>query len=352
MNSWLWFRPLGLALTAIVWLLMISVNYSQDSMPPRNVRIVRVNAGQEDDKLRASWSPPSDGNVQLYFFRWRQKPSDESDWGGWSSYSTITSTSMTFGNPSSIEDDERVDYQVEVATYFGNLSDPATATLRRVSKNPPPRTSDRKGASRSSNSRRSSIQIAAIPRYTCVSLSSAESGIVIASPHGLTNGIQCQQIDASGIGIQDIIDGGLMDAVDVWGNVQRTQICFVDQDGSFVFLDATTAPRTKSVLQGFVEDGYNCVWIDGPGSVILVPDGTGDILEGPGLSTPLEACSVTTTHMLRFRRQPVDGDVLGLIPIGESIDVIERMGNWFNITYRNLHGWISAEFVTTMGSCS
>ncbi len=102
MNSCLLFRPFGLALTASIWLLIVNVNYAQDSMPPRNLRIVRVNAGQEDDSLRASWSPPADGNVQLYFFRWRQKPSDESDWGGWSSYSTITSTSMTFGNPSSI----------------------------------------------------------------------------------------------------------------------------------------------------------------------------------------------------------------------------------------------------------
>lgn len=168
-----------------------------------------------------------------------------------------------------------------------------TATLRRVSKNPPPRSSGGKGASRSS-SRRSSNQITATPRYTCVSLSSVESGIVISSPHGLTNGIQCQRIDSSGIGIQDIIGGGFMDAVDVWGNVQRTQICFAHPGGSFVLLDATTAPRTKSVPQGFAEDGLNCVWIDGPGSVILVPDGTGDILEDPDVSTQLEACRVTT----------------------------------------------------------
>ena len=132
MTRWICSRPYVLAFTAIIALIVIGVDYAQGASPPRNVRISRENAGGEDDRLRASWSPPSDGNVQLYFFRWRQKPSDESDWGGWSSHSTITSTSMTFGNPSSIEDDERVDYQVEVATYFGNLSDPVTATLRRV----------------------------------------------------------------------------------------------------------------------------------------------------------------------------------------------------------------------------
>ena len=138
------------ALIATLLCLMLSTPFITDTVrpslaqgasPPRNVRITR-----EGDTLRAIWSPPSDGNVNFYYFRWRQKPSDDTVWGAWSAYANTTSTSVTFGNPSAIPDDETADFQVEVETSFGGISSPVTATLWRVSKNPPARSSGGKGS--------------------------------------------------------------------------------------------------------------------------------------------------------------------------------------------------------------
>ena len=106
---------------------------------------------------------------------------------------------------------------------------------------------------------------------TCPALSQA-TGIAVSATYGLTSGIQCQQLNGAGIGIQSIIDAGFIDAVDIWGYVdQGVEVCF-PQAGRILFLDARTMPRAITPLESTVVNGMTCAPISSPGSLILMPN--------------------------------------------------------------------------------
>ena len=95
----------------------------------------------------------------------------------------------------------------------------------------------------------------------------------VSASYGLCNGVQFQRVDRSGIGIGWLLDGGFVDAVDVWGWVQPTvEVCF-PQAGKTLFLDASTSPRTVSPLDSFVYGNYTCARIGKAGTIALMaPD--------------------------------------------------------------------------------
>ena len=110
------------------------------------------------------------------------------------------------------------------------------------------------------------------PAVTCLDLQ-AVSDIRIRATNGLGSGVQCQRLDGGGVGIQSIIDAGFIDAVDVWGYVEQgVEVCF-PQAGRIIFLDALTIPRAMSPLESYRVDGLTCVWIESPGSLVLMPAG-------------------------------------------------------------------------------
>ena len=105
---------------------------------------------------------------------------------------------------------------------------------------------------------------------TCLNLQTASS-LRIRATNGLGSGVQCQRLDGGGIGIQSIIDAGFIAAVDVWGYVEQgVEVCF-PQAGRIIFLDARTIPRAMSPLESYRVNGMTCVWIESPGSLILMP---------------------------------------------------------------------------------
>ena len=107
---------------------------------------------------------------------------------------------------------------------------------------------------------------------TCLDLQ-ATSDIRIRATNGLGSGVQCQRLDGGGVGIQSIIDAGFIDAVDVWGYVEQgVEVCF-PQAGRIIFLDALTIPRAMSPLESYRVDDMTCVWIESPGSLVLMPAG-------------------------------------------------------------------------------
>ncbi len=108
------------------------------------------------------------------------------------------------------------------------------------------------------------------PAMTCLDLQAASS-IRISATNGLGSGVQCQRLDGGGIGIQSIIDAGFIDAVDVWGYVEQgVEVCF-PQAGRIIFLDALTIPRAMSPLESYRVNSITCVWIESPGSLVLLP---------------------------------------------------------------------------------
>ena len=57
----------------------------------------------------------------------------------------------------------------------------------------------------------------------------------------------------------------------VWGYVEQgVEVCF-PQAGRIIFLDARTIPRAMSPLESYRVNGMTCVWIESPGSLILMP---------------------------------------------------------------------------------
>ena len=61
-------------------------------------------------------------------------------------------------------------------------------------------------------------------------------------------------------------------------------------------------------------------------------------------------CTVTTTDFLNFRDAP-SGNKIGLVPQGATLDAIDRDGDWFNVYFNGVAGWVSAGYVTTAGNC-
>lgn len=198
------------------------------------------------------------------------------------------------------------------------------------------------------------IEVIEAPQSTCKNRLNGNATVVSS---GIENGsVQCQSLDAAGVGQQSVIDMGFIDAVDVYGYVELgATVCFY-QSGSLVFLDAATSPRVISMLPVHIEDGMTCGYINRPGTVVLVEQ-QGDALQQAQSTgdadpvVPLDNCRVTTNYILNFRDAP-DGELKdALIPYDMTLVAINRTEGWFNVIYGDDNGWISADLVQTIGSC-
>ncbi len=99
-----------------------------------------------------------------------------------------------------------------------------------------------------------------------------ETGMTFEAAYGLDSGVHFRQLDGAGIGIQSIIDAGPLAALDVYGYVEQgVEVCF-PQIGRVVFLDARTMPRAITALDATVKNGMTCVYLNSPGSLVLLPN--------------------------------------------------------------------------------
>ena len=95
------------------------------------------------------------------------------------------------------------------------------------------------------------------------------AGFRVWAQYGLHSGIQFQRHGAAAVGIQSLIDGGVLDVVDVWGYAdQDWEVCF-PQDGALVFLDAALSPRVPESVAAYRDEGYTCIAKDRAGMVVL-----------------------------------------------------------------------------------
>ena len=105
---------------------------------------------------------------------------------------------------------------------------------------------------------------------TCIGLREA-TGIAVNATFGLASGVQCQQLDGGGIGIQALADNYIA-AVDIWGYVdQGVEVCFPQATGRIFFLDARMIPRSVVPMQSYVADNMLCASTETPGSIVLLP---------------------------------------------------------------------------------
>ena len=92
----------------------------------------------------------------------------------------------------------------------------------------------------------------------------------VYATYGLGIGVHCQRLNGGSIGIQSIIDAGLIDAADIWGCAeQHIEVCF-PQSVRLLFLEARTIPRAILSLAAYIVNGMICGGIDSPGSIVLM----------------------------------------------------------------------------------
>ncbi len=177
--------------------------------------------------------------------------------------------------------------------------------------------------------------------HTCATLSGASASI--SATLGLQSGVQCQQVDAAGIGNQSVIDAGFIDAVDVWGYVEQgVEICFPRQ-GAIIFLDATTAPRSVAPIPTFSRGDSTCASLNRPGTVVLVPGQSPPSEEPAEIATPeAQQCRITTTANLNLRAAPsMSYNIIGYVPRGTTLTPLSRTVYWNQVDYQGTVGWIS-----------
>ena len=203
------------------------------------------------------------------------------------------------------------------------------------------------------------VPVASGSRSNCDSLPGDTASVVATA--GLASGVQCQQVNAAGVGIQSVIDAGFIDAVDVWRYVEQgLDICF-PQLGSIIFLDAATAPRTVTSIDSYRDGDKTCVRLDRPGTVVLMPGqpttvrttAVPSVVPPVTVSEPIvDGCPITTTGHLKLRAEPsLDGEILGYVPRGSPLGVISRTRYWFQVNYQGTTGWIGGAYVANTGNC-
>lgn len=72
--------------------------------------------------------------------------------------------------------------------------------------------------------------------------------------------------------------------------------------------------------------------------------------EAATVASDPSTCRVTTTHVLNFRDGPA-GNRIGLVPANMTVTASARESSWFRVEYNGISGWISADYVTTVGVC-
>lgn len=189
--------------------------------------------------------------------------------------------------------------------------------------------------------------------------------VIVRPAWGFDSGIQCQDIDAAGIGNQTVYDTGYIDAVDVWGNLGGgAEVCF-PQYGAIMFLDAATAPRSLSTIESYRSGGLTCAYLYRAGTVVLV-QGQPTRPETPVVSEPeptpepapvvsepsVNGCPIHTTGHINFRAAPsLDAERIGIVLRGTTVGAISRIWGWYQINFKGRTGWIGGRYVDNIGNC-
>ncbi|MYG26594.1 MAG: SH3 domain-containing protein [Boseongicola sp. SB0677_bin_26] len=97
-------------------------------------------------------------------------------------------------------------------------------------------------------------------------------------------------------------------------------------------------------------------WLSAPAAAVIRPErfdrlrGEGGAIEPVPLLRDVSDWAVTTTQALNFRAGP-GGARFGTLPEGATVSASARTAGWFQVEYRGMAGWISADYVVAAGVC-
>ncbi|MCY4246583.1 MAG: fibronectin type III domain-containing protein, partial [Chloroflexi bacterium] len=169
------------------------------------------------------------------------------------------------------------------------------------------------------------------------------------------SGAQGRRVGLAGVGRADLIERGVLDAIDIWGYVTPgTEVCF-QQSGQAVFLDAAYMPRRLFDLRAFSRNGMTCARIDRAGTVVLLrgdPPPPQSVVALPlNLGVMLDGCEVKPWDALNFRESPPNGAIIGVTSHRDWLPASEKRAGYFKIRMWGRAGWISGDYVYTRGNC-
>ena len=157
-------------------------------------------------------------------------------------------------------------------------------------------------------------------------------------------------LDDRGIGILELARNYTA-AIDIWGWLgDGCDVC-IQGSGSLVFLDAADAPRVPQTLHNAYSDGnWTCARLTRPGSLVLVPGPPAPAIT-PTLSTQaLSGCMVRLNYLLNLRASPW-GEKIGEARYNSTLTAMARTAGWFQVDANGVTGWLSADYVTPIGTC-
>ena len=159
--------------------------------------------------------------------------------------------------------------------------------------------------------------------------------------------VGCREVDIELIDKHPALASGMIAAIDIFGYVESgVEVCFRNI-GELVFLDRASEPPAPRSLPSFNNAvGMTCGEIEDVGTLVLVAA----VIERDTF-VELSSCRVTTTQTLRLRDEIGSATVLRLVPYNVTLDTYSRTNNWFNVTFLDSQGWISASYVRTDGIC-
>ena len=180
----------------------------------------------------------------------------------------------------------------------------------------------------------------------------------ITVTYGLCSGVQFNKLESSAIGIGYVIAAGPLDAIDVWGWVTHSvEVCF-RRHASTLFLDAAASPRTVGHLASTWDGEWTCATITRAGTIVLMPADsyltTPPVDSAPSApvsdTTPFADCMVELNYALNFRETP-GGTIMMQLPHLIRLTAFQRSGDWVEVDYHGTRGWLSAGYLSFIGSC-
>lgn len=172
---------------------------------------------------------------------------------------------------------------------------------------------------------------------------------------GYDNGsnVNCTHLDYSGLHNQTLVNGGALQAVDIFGWVASPiSACFQHDSGGIVLLDAATSPREIVPLRTRTESGWQCANVDRAGTVVLMPLG---FFTSGAIAEPLwdlADCTVTTSDILNLREHPNAGsNVVANVLNNVSLASDLRATHFYRVNYYGIVGWLSQGYLTYSGNC-
>ena len=215
---------------------------------------------------------------------------------------------------------------------------------------------DTGGAATSGAATSSGAAMTAGPDAFCTGEQLNKTGMFrVATTYGLCSGVQFNPLDQSALGIGWVVDAGPIAAVDVWGWVTSyVEVCYRGR-ASTLILDAATSPRAVAQLDSIWDGEWTCAQISSAGTIVFLPADSylttpPSDAAAPPQTTALANCMVRLDYALNFRESP-GGEIMSTLAQGVTLTAFQRADGWVQVDYHGRRGWVSARYVTFVGSC-